>query len=81
MPLPTIASEARHILAEHLQANASLHLPTSVADRLLAVTFLPDTGTPSAPTPAKLSESSAALWALLGVFLAVISEERYGLPP
>lgn len=76
----TIAAEARRILAEHLQANTSLQLPSNVTNRLATVQFTPETVTPSVPTPAKLSESSAALWALLGVFSAVIAEERYGLP-
>lgn len=79
MTCPTIAVEAHRILADRLQLNASLQLPSSVTNRLAAVIFTPNTVTPSVPTPAKLSESSAALWALLGVFSAVIAEQRYGL--
>lgn len=79
MSCPTIASEAHNILTTHLKENTSLPLPPTIKTRLPSVTFTPSTVTPSIPTPAKLSESSSALWALLGVFSAEISEQRYGL--
>src|ERR1700710_2078470 len=79
MPCPSIATEAHRILTDHLKNNPSLNLPLEITTRLPTARFTPDDVTPSIPTPAKLSESSAALWALLGTFSAVISEQRYGL--
>jgi hypothetical protein len=74
---PTIAAEAHRILIHHLQENIQLNLPPSVSTRLDSVTFTPSSVTPSIPTPAKISESCSALWALLGAFSATISEQRY----
>jgi hypothetical protein len=74
----TIGAEAYRILDVQLLGDAALNIPKEITSRLSCVTFTPN-APPIAPTPYKLSESAAALWALAGLFSAVISEERYGL--
>lgn len=80
MPCPTIASEASRILKDALLGNQDLKLPEAIKSHIDSVKLTPEDATPSIPTPAKISESSTALWALLGLFSAVISEKRYNLP-
>ncbi|OCK77889.1 CAIB/BAIF family enzyme [Lepidopterella palustris CBS 459.81] len=77
---PSIATEARYILKTSLLQDKVLRIPQKITSRLSSVTFTPTDAPPIAPTPCKLSESAAALWALVGLFSAVISEERYGVP-
>ncbi|KAJ5109645.1 hypothetical protein N7532_002290 [Penicillium argentinense] len=67
------------ILQTNLASNPTLSLPETIKTRLPSVHFTPEDSTPSIPTPAKLSESSA-LWGLLGTFSAVIAEGRYSIP-
>jgi len=77
----TIAAEAYRILDERLLHNEELHIPPEIAERLSSVKFGPSNVLPIVPTPCKISESSAALWALVGLFCANISEDRYGVVP
>ena len=77
----TIAAEAQRILDERLLHNKGLKIPASVADRLSSVSFTPSDAPPIIPTPCKISESAAALWALVGLFSAKIYEDRYGSGP
>ncbi|KAF2181175.1 CAIB/BAIF family enzyme [Zopfia rhizophila CBS 207.26] len=74
-----IGDEAFKILDHLLLKNSALQIPPESCDRLSSIRFTPE-AYPIAPTPCKLSESALALWALVGVFSALISEERYNLP-
>jgi crotonobetainyl-CoA:carnitine CoA-transferase CaiB-like acyl-CoA transferase len=74
----SMGSEARRILDTELLNNKSLGIPNSIIKRLSTTQFAPADALPVIPTPCKISESAAALWALVGLFAAKIHEDRYG---
>lgn len=73
---PSIPSEAKRILTTLLTKNANLEMPAAVTDYASSVTFTPEVGS-FLPTPLKMSESAAALWACIGLFANAICRERY----
>ncbi|KAL2848873.1 CoA-transferase family III domain-containing protein [Aspergillus pseudoustus] len=73
----TIAAEANRILHEHLLNDARLHHPTQLAKRGHDVQFTPADVHPFIPSLLKFSESSSALWALLGLYVDAIADHRY----
>lgn len=73
-----ISVEAARILETRLLNDPALNVPRSIAERFSSVSFEPRDATPVIPTPCKISESAAALWALVGLFAAQIDEDRYG---
>lgn len=77
----SIGTEARRILDTELLNNKSLGIPDGIVKRLSTTHFSPSDIHPVIPTPCKISESAAALWALVGLFAAKIYEDRYGEDP
>ncbi|KAH7089680.1 CAIB/BAIF family enzyme [Paraphoma chrysanthemicola] len=74
----TIAEGAQRALEQHLLADSKLNLPSDVLAQKDRVKFTPDAETPFLPTSLQMTESSASLWALLGMLSNSIVERRYG---
>ncbi|KAL4734350.1 CoA-transferase family III domain-containing protein [Aspergillus similis] len=74
----SIQAEAVRVLEEHLLNNKTLDIPASFREAAKKVKFVGDS-TPFIPTPLKITESSSALNALLGVIASAVSKDRYGV--
>ncbi|KAI8623161.1 CAIB/BAIF family enzyme [Xylariaceae sp. FL1651] len=76
----TIQNEAARIFRSVLLTDRRLEIPWEVNEAAQRTSFdasaLSD---PFLPAPVKCTESSAALWALLGTFGNAIAEQRYGV--
>ncbi|KAI1152033.1 CoA-transferase family III domain-containing protein [Nemania diffusa] len=78
----TIQGEAARIFREVLLADTRLEIPDEVREAAERTSFDPSAlSKPFLPAPVKCTESSAALWALLGTFGNAIASQRYGLAP
>src|SRR6266536_142197 len=76
----SIQTESDRIFRNVLLNDDRLQLPNGVKDVAGHTTF--DAGAlsePFIPSPVKMTESSAALWALAATFANSICKERYGL--
>ncbi|KAJ3454000.1 hypothetical protein MRS44_018632 [Fusarium solani] len=77
---PSLQQESARVFHEILLNDTRLGLPAKVRELAKKTTF--DTGTVSAPyipAPLKITESSAALWALAATYANAIAHERYGI--
>ncbi|KAF2966373.1 hypothetical protein GQX73_g7169 [Xylaria multiplex] len=76
----TIQKEAERIFRSVLLADSRLEIPDEVRRASERTSFDPSAlAEPFLPAPVKCTESSAALWALLGTFGNAIAERRYGI--
>ncbi|KAK7204241.1 CAIB/BAIF family enzyme [Myxozyma melibiosi] len=76
----SISAEADSIFHNVLLTDSRLALPPSVLSAADRTTFDTDSiDAPFFPTPMKMSESSAALWALAATFANAITEQRFGV--
>ncbi|KAI0394061.1 CAIB/BAIF family enzyme [Xylariaceae sp. FL0594] len=76
----TIQTEASRILYSVLLADERLGIPDKVLEAAKRTSFDPAClSEPYLPAPVKCTESSAALWALLGTFGNAIVQERWGI--
>lgn len=78
----TIHREARRIFHDVLLQDARLGLPPEVGAAASRTTFATDTtiSRPFIPVPTKVTECSAALWALLATYANAVVTQRFGLP-
>ncbi|KAL4919194.1 CoA-transferase family III domain-containing protein [Aspergillus aurantiobrunneus] len=74
----SVQSEPARILHDQLLSTGDIPFPDSFKEAAEKVTFTGDSQ-PFIPTPPKISDSSAALNALLGVIASAISKDRYGI--
>ncbi|EEU33820.1 uncharacterized protein NECHADRAFT_55996 [Fusarium vanettenii 77-13-4] len=77
---PSLQEESARVFHEFLLNDTRLGLPARVRELAKKTTF--DAGTVSAPyipAPLKITESSAALWALAATYANAIAHERYGI--
>lgn len=77
---PSLQEESARVFHEFLLNDTRLGLPAKVRELAKKTTF--DAGTVSAPyipAPLKITESSAALWALAATYANAIAHERYGI--
>jgi hypothetical protein len=74
----SIQAEAARVLEEHLLNNKALDIPASFREAAKKVKFVGDSN-PFIPTPLKITESSCALNALVGVIASAVSKDRYGI--
>ncbi|KAI1178076.1 CoA-transferase family III domain-containing protein [Nemania sp. FL0916] len=78
----TIQKEAMRIFREVLLADPRLEIPPEVREAAERTEFDPSAlSKPFLPAPVKCTESSAALWALLGTFGNAIATSRYNIKP
>ncbi|KAI0446919.1 CoA-transferase family III domain-containing protein [Xylaria telfairii] len=76
----TIQDEAARIFRSVLLTDSRLGIPDEVREAAERTSFDPRAlSKPFLPAPVKCTESSAALWALLGTFGNVIAQQRYGI--
>ncbi|RWA14557.1 hypothetical protein EKO27_g567 [Xylaria grammica] len=76
----SIQTEAARIFRSVLLADLRLEIPDEVRRASERTSFDPSAlSEPFLPAPVKCTESSAALWALLGTFGNAIAERRYGI--
>ncbi|KAI0146224.1 CAIB/BAIF family enzyme [Xylariaceae sp. FL1272] len=76
----TIQDEASRIFNSVLLADTRLSLPSAVLRAAKRTSFDSSAiSTPFLPAPVKCTESSTAIWALLGTVGNAIVEERYGI--
>ncbi|KAI0536516.1 CoA-transferase family III domain-containing protein [Xylaria digitata] len=76
----TIQKEAARIFSSVLLTDSRLEIPDEVRRASKRTSFDPSAlAGPFLPAPVKCTESSAALWALLGTFGNAIVERRYGI--
>ncbi|KAI1428677.1 CoA-transferase family III domain-containing protein [Xylaria sp. FL1777] len=76
----TIQKEAARIFHSVLLTDERLEIPDEVRTLAERTSFDPSAlSKPFLPAPVKCTESSAALWALLGTFGNAIAERRYGI--
>ncbi|KAF5700033.1 CAIB BAIF family enzyme [Fusarium mundagurra] len=77
---PTLQEESAHVFHEVLLNDARLALPAKVRELAKKTVFnslaIP---TPYIPVPLKVTESSAALWALAATYANAIVRERYAI--
>lgn len=78
----TIHQEANRIFHDVLLTDARLGLPPEVRAAASRTTFATATtiAHPFIPVPTKVSECSAALWALLATYANAVATQRFGLP-
>ncbi|KAL4778859.1 CoA-transferase family III domain-containing protein [Aspergillus varians] len=74
----SVHTESARILAEHLLNSKDITLPESFKEAAKKVKFIGD-DQPFIPTPLKITESSAALNALVAVAASAVSKDRYGI--
>ncbi|KAF9632919.1 CoA-transferase family III [Lasiodiplodia theobromae] len=75
----SVQAEATRILHERLLNDAQLALPQSFADAARKVRIVGDDPKPFIPTPCKMTESAAALTALVAAAASAVAAERYGI--
>ncbi|OMP88531.1 Formyl-coenzyme A transferase [Diplodia seriata] len=75
----SVQAEATRILHERLLNDASLGLPQSFADAARKVRIVGDDPKPFVPTPCKMTESAAALTALVAAAASAVAADRYGI--
>ncbi|KAI0454312.1 CoA-transferase family III domain-containing protein [Xylaria acuta] len=74
------SNEAARIFRSVLLTDSRLGIPDSVRDAAERTSFDPSAlSKPFLPAPVKCTESSAALWALLGTFGNAIAQRRYSI--
>ncbi|KAL4994882.1 CoA-transferase family III domain-containing protein [Aspergillus recurvatus] len=73
----SIQAEAARVLEEHLLNNKALDIPDSFKEAAKKVKFIGDSA-PFIPTPLKITESSSALNAFVGIIASAVSRNRYG---
>ncbi|KAL4983185.1 CoA-transferase family III domain-containing protein [Aspergillus falconensis] len=74
----SIQAEAARVLEEHLLNNKALDITASFREAAKKVKFIGDSA-PFIPTPLKITESSSALNAFVGIIASAVSKDRYGL--
>jgi hypothetical protein len=74
----SVQAEAQRILQDHILADTRLALPSIVAEACKRITFVGDSK-PFIPTPCKITESCAALSALVGSLASSVASLRYGI--
>ncbi|KAI0189858.1 CAIB/BAIF family enzyme [Astrocystis sublimbata] len=80
MDTHTIQAEAERIFRAVLLTDPRLEIPDEVRDAATRTSFNASTlSKPFLPAPVKCTESSTALWALLGTFGNAITARRYGI--
>ncbi|KAH0845034.1 CAIB/BAIF family enzyme [Fonsecaea pedrosoi] len=77
----SLCKGAAQVLLDHLITIKELDLPEEVVQGAKQVTFVPKDACTFLPTSLRMAESSAALWAAIGLFAGQISSHRYELPP
>lgn len=75
----SVQAEATRILHERLLGDAQLALPQAFADAARKVRIVGDDPKPFVPTPCKITESAAALTALVAAAASAVAAERYGI--
>lgn len=75
----SVQEESQRIFRERVLADASLGLPASFAAAGAKVRFVGDDPAPFVPTPCKITESAAALSALVAAAASAVAADRYGI--
>ncbi|KAL1619280.1 hypothetical protein SLS56_010170 [Neofusicoccum ribis] len=75
----SVQEESQRIFRERVLADASLGLPASFAAAAAKVRFVGDDPKPFVPTPCKITESAAALSALVAAAASAVAADRYGI--